>query len=198
MGASAVRSVWRTSTYRRGRPFALASRICRIRQRSPCCDAPSGCRSGRRGHAMLSSWQSAYGLTAPPPRPVKPQRRPPGRCLQALLGADVSAVPALRGRTVSGTLPIGDYRSRIVRLATTQHTPLRLRDLETDLSQCLRFGFVNTRWTRTRVSASGSDSLRITLCPNTEPGHCPSYHTPERQEAPPVGRGLVRTLRAGR
>jgi hypothetical protein len=99
MGASAVRSVWRTSTYRRGRPFALASRICRIRQRSPCCDAPSGCRSGRRGHAMLSSWQSAYGLTAPPPRPVKPQRRPPGRCLQALLGADVSAVPALRGRT---------------------------------------------------------------------------------------------------
>jgi hypothetical protein len=43
-------------------------------------------------------------------------------CLRALLGADVSVVPELRGRTMAGTVLIGDRRFRIVRPLVTTTT----------------------------------------------------------------------------
>ncbi|WP_406320037.1 hypothetical protein [Streptomyces sp. NBC_01637] len=43
-------------------------------------------------------------------------------CLRALLGADVSVVPELKGRTMAGTVLIGDRRFRIVRTLVTTPT----------------------------------------------------------------------------
>lgn len=43
-------------------------------------------------------------------------------CLRALLGADVKVVPELRGRTISGTVLIGERRFRILRQLVTTTT----------------------------------------------------------------------------
>ncbi|MDX2815743.1 hypothetical protein PV410_24795 [Streptomyces sp. PA03-5A] len=43
-------------------------------------------------------------------------------CLRALLGAEVSVVPELRGRSISGTVLIGDRRFRIVRQLVSTST----------------------------------------------------------------------------
>lgn len=43
-------------------------------------------------------------------------------CLRALLGADVHVIPELRGRTISGTVLIGERRFRIVRPLVTTDT----------------------------------------------------------------------------
>ncbi|MFC8727589.1 coiled-coil domain-containing protein [Streptomyces bacillaris] len=45
-------------------------------------------------------------------------------CLRALLGADVSVVPELRGRTIAGTVLIGERRFRIVRQLVTTPTAM--------------------------------------------------------------------------
>ena len=43
-------------------------------------------------------------------------------CLRALLGADVSVIPELDGRTITGTVVIGDRRFRIIRRLVTTTT----------------------------------------------------------------------------
>ncbi|ROR46571.1 ATP-binding protein [Kitasatospora cineracea] len=43
-------------------------------------------------------------------------------CLRALFGGDVNVVPELKGRTIAGTVMIGDRRFRIVRLLVTTDT----------------------------------------------------------------------------
>jgi hypothetical protein len=51
-------------------------------------------------------------------------------CLRALLGADVSVVPELRGRTMAGTVLIGDRRFRIVRpLVTTTNAKVDIAEI---------------------------------------------------------------------
>ncbi|MFD8375785.1 hypothetical protein ACFV2Z_34290 [Streptomyces sp. NPDC059688] len=51
-------------------------------------------------------------------------------CLRALLGADVSVVPELRGRTMVGTVLIGDRRFRIVRpLVTTTTAKVEIAEI---------------------------------------------------------------------
>ncbi|GAA2268100.1 hypothetical protein GCM10010145_48260 [Streptomyces ruber] len=51
-------------------------------------------------------------------------------CLRALLGADVTVVPGLRGRTLAGTLLIGDRRFRIVRqLGTTPNARVGIAEV---------------------------------------------------------------------
>ncbi|MFF7258557.1 hypothetical protein [Streptomyces microflavus] len=52
-------------------------------------------------------------------------------CLRALLGADVSVVPELRGRTLAGTVLVGDRRFRIVRpLVTTANAMVEIAEVE--------------------------------------------------------------------
>ncbi|MGW6569263.1 hypothetical protein [Streptomyces sp. NPDC054975] len=52
-------------------------------------------------------------------------------CLRALLGADVSVVPELRGRTIAGTVLVGDRRFRIVRpLVTTSNAMVEIAEVE--------------------------------------------------------------------
>ncbi|MFE9299349.1 coiled-coil domain-containing protein [Streptomyces niveus] len=52
-------------------------------------------------------------------------------CLRALLGADVSVVPELRGRTIAGTVLVGDRRFRIVRtLVTTANAMVEIAEIE--------------------------------------------------------------------
>ncbi|MEU7560228.1 hypothetical protein [Streptomyces eurythermus] len=52
-------------------------------------------------------------------------------CLRALLGADVSVVPELRGRTIAGTVLVGDRRFRIVRpLVTTATAMVEIAEVE--------------------------------------------------------------------
>ncbi|MFI0220082.1 hypothetical protein [Streptomyces lydicus] len=52
-------------------------------------------------------------------------------CLRALLGADVSVVPELRGRTIAGTVLVGDRRFRIVRpLVTTPNAMVQIAEVE--------------------------------------------------------------------
>ncbi|GGV54955.1 hypothetical protein [Streptomyces spectabilis] len=51
-------------------------------------------------------------------------------CLRALLGADVSVVPELRGRTIAGTVLVGDRRYRIVRtLVTTSKAMVEIAEV---------------------------------------------------------------------
>ncbi|MGI8311787.1 hypothetical protein [Saccharopolyspora hattusasensis] len=51
-------------------------------------------------------------------------------CLRALLGADVSVIPELRGKTISGTVLIGDRRFRIVRpLVTTDTAKVEIAEI---------------------------------------------------------------------
>ncbi|AJE38693.1 hypothetical protein [Streptomyces nodosus] len=51
-------------------------------------------------------------------------------CLRALLGADVSVVPELRGRTIAGTVLVGDRRFRIVRpLVTTPNAMVEIAEV---------------------------------------------------------------------
>ncbi|MDT0615969.1 hypothetical protein [Streptomyces lancefieldiae] len=52
-------------------------------------------------------------------------------CLRALLGADVSVVPELRGRTIAGTVLVGDRRFRIVRpLVTTANAMVEIAEVD--------------------------------------------------------------------
>ncbi|MFI1726476.1 hypothetical protein [Streptomyces sp. NPDC020489] len=51
-------------------------------------------------------------------------------CLRALLGADVSVVPELRGRTIAGTVLVGDRRFHIVRtLVTTPNAMVEIAEV---------------------------------------------------------------------
>jgi hypothetical protein len=51
-------------------------------------------------------------------------------CLRALLGADVSVVPELRGRTIAGTVLVGDRRFHIVRtLVTTPNSMVEIAEV---------------------------------------------------------------------
>jgi hypothetical protein len=52
-------------------------------------------------------------------------------CLRALLGTDVNVVPELRGRTIAGTVLVGDRRFRIVRpLVTTANAMVEIAEIE--------------------------------------------------------------------
>lgn len=94
-------------------------------------------------------------------------------CLRALLGADVNVVPELSGRSISGTVRVGERRFRIVRrLVTTSTAKVDIAEIGTENAWRLPASEIQAGYDKTFRSwwleMLGLPSIRVPQAPTKE------------------------------